>query len=55
MTMRETLDLIWPKYLQHYGETHRRRIYNETLTLMANGTPARQALARALKNYRKSI
>lgn len=53
--MRETLDGIWPKYLQCYGETHRRRIYNEALTLMANGTPARQALARALKNLRKSI
>lgn len=53
--MRETLDGIWPKYLQCYGETQRRRIYNEALTLMANGTPARQALARALKNSRKSI
>ena len=53
--MREALDGIWPKYLRDYGETHRRRVYNEALTLMANGTPARQALARALKNYRKSI
>lgn len=53
--MRETLDGIWPRYLATYAESVRRSLYNQTLTLMANGTPARQALAEILKKYRKSI